>query len=177
MITETRYFDIANSILDEVFETVAEAEAVPVKLLRAICWAETEHNAAGYNHNDGGSGKDHAFGACQVLHSTARDMGFKDDNCYRDFRKSKTRNYYDCKLFGPRTGVVYGARYLKKKLDQYGGDWEKAAAAYNTGTVIICKTGVLRRKKDGKIIARCKVGDFANRYYLDKVNLAIEENR
>lgn len=167
---------LPSSVLDETFSKVAEEVGVPEKLLRAICWAESHHQPDAYNHGDG-VGTNHAFGMCQVLHATAREFGFKDPNCYRDFRASKTRTYNDCKLFGVYTSIYYGARYLKEKLDQYGGDWDDAIAAYNAGSVRICKTGYVRRAKDGSIIARCVIGKLLNQNYLNKVKRALKENR
>ena len=172
----SRVETISAPLLDETFSFIAADVGVPVRLLRAICWVESKHTPYAYSQGDG-RGSNHAFGMCQVLHSTARGFGFKDDNCYRNFSNSNDRSYNDCKLFGIYTNVFYGAQYLKEKLDQYGGNWEKATAAYNTGSVIICKTGYLRRAKDGSIISKCKIGDLANRDYVNKVNRALKEHR
>lgn len=167
---------ISPSLLDETFTRVSEEVGVPVKLLRGICWAESKHQPGAYNHGDG-VGTNHAFGMCQVLHSTARDFGFKDANCYRDFRNSKTMTYNDCKLFGIYTNIFYGAKFLKTKLDQYEGNWEKAAAAYNAGSVRVCKTGKVLRAKDKSFLWNCKKGGVLNQKYVDDVLQAIRENR
>jgi soluble lytic murein transglycosylase-like protein len=50
-------------------------------------------------------------------------------------------------------GVKYGCMYLKKQLDRYSGNVEKAIAAYNAGTA--------KMQRNGK--------KFINQEYVDKV--------
>lgn len=177
--------DLAPKYLDDVFTRVAEEEGVPVKLLRAICWAESRHEPEAYNQGDG-KGNNHAFGICQVLHSTARGMGFSDPNCLKDFsdRTGKdgkliraSRTAKDCQLFGSYTNIKYGAKYLKEKLDQYDGSWISAIAAYNAGSLRVCKTGFVTRAKDHSILWKCQRGHILNQVYVDRVLKALEEGR
>ena len=165
-----------------VFDRVAFEEKVPEKLLRAICYAESHFNVEAYNFGDG-QGTNHAFGICQVLRKTAEGVGFKDLNCVKDFQdkpdakghlvKAK-RTYEVCKLFGVYTNIQYAARYLKTKLVQYDGSWISAIAAYNTGTVRICKTGKVLRAKDHSVLWTCKPGGILNQIYIDGVLKALE---
>lgn len=147
---------------------------VPPELLSAICYVESKHKPNAFVYSDG-TGNNHAFGACQVLHGTAKHFGFRDDRCYRDFR-GKAKGYRQCKLFGYYTNSYYAAKYLKYQLDRYDGSWTHAIAAYNTGTVKICKTGWLHNAH-GKRMYRCKIGGIINVKYVDKVIKALEENR
>lgn len=39
-------------------------------------------------------------------------------------------------LHNPENNLEYAARYLREKLDQYGGDYAKAISAYNAGRFI-----------------------------------------
>lgn len=161
---------------EEIFSKVAKEEGVPVGLLRAICWAESKLEPLAYNHGDG-TGSNHAFGICQVLNSTAKDYGFSDANCTKDFSNKASRSYKGCKLFGLETNVRYAAKFLKSKLDQYDQSWIHATAAYNAGTVRICKTGVVTRAKDKSVLWKCKKGGILNQKYVDDVLKALEEHR
>ena len=163
-------------ILDNAFTEVANEVEVPVALLRAICWAESAHDPLAYAHGDG-RGTNHAFGICQVLHSTARSLGLDDPGCYRDFSDRRRRTREGCQLFDLRTGILYGARYLKYHLETQGGNQERAIAAYNAGSVRICTSGVVRRASDGEVLWTCAVGDILNRAYINKVQTALKEGR
>lgn len=176
---------ISQEYIDQAFEKAAAKEGVPLTLLRAICWAESKHNPAAFSEGDG-RGNNHAFGLCQVLHETAIEYGFKDKNCFKDFSNhtdengrlvTPSRTYRNCKLFGVETNTYYAAVVLKEKLDKYDGSWIYAIAAYNTGTVRICKTGVVHRAKDGSVLWKCHRGGILNQAYVDRVLKALEEGR
>jgi soluble lytic murein transglycosylase-like protein len=55
-----------------------------------------------------------AGGLMQLLPSTARSLGVRD-------------------LFDPRDNVFGGTKYLRKQLDRFGGDVDRALAAYTAG--------------------------------------------
>jgi len=154
----------------------AKEVGVSPDLLSAICYAESHHNHKAYVHADG-TGDNHAFGICQVLLKTAEQYGFKDPRCTEDFKSRKQdRTYSNCKLFGPYTNALYAARYLKYQLDRYDGSWINAIAAYNTGTVKLCKTGWVHNAH-GKRMYKCSPGGLLNQKYVDRVLHAIEEGR
>lgn len=175
---------ITPKYINDVFERVAKETKVPEKLLRAICFAESKFNPEAYNHGDG-KGTNSAFGICQVLHSTARNYGFKDDNCYKSFEDVVTsqgkfikasRTYKDCNLFGVYTNVTYAAKYLNEQLNRYNNSWISAIAAYNAGTLKVCKTGKVLRAKDRSVLWTCKKGGILNQHYVDDVLQALQEN-
>lgn len=172
--------EITASYIEEAFKSGAQEVGVPLVLLKAICWSESKYNPKSFNFGDG-SGNNHAFGICQVLHSTAREHGFKDENCYRDFSevqapvKGPDRNYHGCKLFGVKTNIHYAALYLKDRLDAYDQSWISAIAAYNTGSLRTCKTGKVYRVKDHSFLYTCKKGGLLNQKYVDGVLEALKE--
>lgn len=61
-----------------------------------------------------------AQGLMQLMPKTARDMGVLDS-------------------FNPEENVMGGSRYLRKMLDQFGGDLTLAIAAYNCGPTRVAK--------------------------------------
>jgi len=161
---------------EQQVDRAAEKVGVPKKLLRAICAAESGLKPWAYRYGDGGSQRNSAFGICQVLHSTAKAYGFRDENCYKDFRNSyfRERNYKACKLFGPYTNSLIAARYLKYQLKRYDGSWISAIAAYNSGSLRICKNGKVRDRMTRKILYRCKKGGLLNQKYIDRVLRILE---
>jgi hypothetical protein len=193
------YASVSQAYIKNSIKKAAKEVGVPPELLSAICWAESLHKAEAYVHGDM-NGKVHAFGICQVLYTTAVDMGMrKDSNCERDFRSAKSRqnagipsnddyvpparNHANCILFGPYTNAFFAAKFLKQKLDQYDGSWISAIAAYNSGTVRTCpakgyftlrtyRKGVVRHQK-----VSCVPGGLLNQKYVDRVLLALKEKR
>ena len=185
--------EISQEYLEKSFERAAKNEGVSVELLRAICWAESNHNPSAYVFNDGTRGN-HSFGICQVLYTTALDLGMKKDpNCWKDFRTARQinlsgapvnpgftdpkRNFKTCRLFGPLTNITYAAKYLKSKLRKYGGSWINAIAAYNTGSLKTCKSGKVYRAKDRKVLYTCQRGGLLNQRYVDRVLEFLAEGR
>lgn len=163
--------------LHRIFDEVAEEQRVPANLLRAICWAESKHDPEAYNHSDGGA-LNSSFGICQVLYTTAKRLGLKDSRCEIDFSGVRyTKNYKHCKLFGLHTNITFAAKELRYQLIRYNKSWISAIAAYNTGSVRICKSGKVTRQKDRKVIYTCKKGGFLNQVYIDQVIKALNEGR
>jgi soluble lytic murein transglycosylase-like protein len=63
-----------------------------------------------------------AMGMMQLMPDTARGLG--------------VRNGYDAK-----ENIMGGVKYIKQQLDAFGGDKEKALAAYNAGPGAVQKFG------------------------------------
>lgn len=76
------------------------------RLLEAVVWQESRWRPSA-NSPAG------AYGLAQLMPGTARDLGVDRTD--------------------PRQNLEGGARYLRMQLDAFGGDLEKALAAYNAG--------------------------------------------
>jgi soluble lytic murein transglycosylase-like protein len=88
-----------------VAELAAKYDISPT-LLEAVVWQESRWNTAAISPVG-------ARGLAQLMPGTARQMGV---------------NPHD-----PNANLEGGARYLRLQLDAFGGDIEKALAAYNAG--------------------------------------------
>jgi len=137
-------------------------------LLNAVCTVESGLDATAFVSDDGGE-NNHAIGMCQLLYNTARDLGLNDKRCMKDFNIDETalRTYSDgCKLFGPYTSAFYAGKYLSYQLERYEGNLINAIAAYNSGSLILCKKGFYYQKNNKK---SCVNGLPINWYHVKKV--------
>ena len=100
-------------------EQIAASEGVPAELVKAQAEAESGWNPQAYRFEP--KLGEASYGLLQVLESTARNIGALAPG--EDPRA----------LFDPARGLKAGARYIKLQLSGTGGDWAKAAAAYNAG--------------------------------------------
>lgn len=154
---------------DVAFEYASQKTGVSPLLIKAICFAESNHKVKAYNHGDGNT-DNHAFGMCQVLYKTAVWLGMpKQESCKKSFKKGGlAKTYANCKLFGPKTNALYAAKYIKWQLNRYGNSWISAIAAYNTGSLKTCKSGKVFDRK-GNLLYNCEKGGLLNQKYVDRV--------
>lgn len=94
--------------------SAAAAANISPSLLAALVWQESRWNAQAVSPKG-------AMGLAQLMPATARWLGV---------------NAAD-----PQANLVGGARYLRMLLDQFGGDVEKALAAYNAGPGRVSRAG------------------------------------
>lgn len=99
-----------NPQLVALAETVAQREGVPSALVKGVIETESAWNPNAVS----GVG---AVGLMQVMPATAKGLGWDPATPLND----------------PLTNVTLGIRYLRQMLSIFGGDWAKAAAAYNHG--------------------------------------------
>jgi hypothetical protein len=92
--------------VDAYIQEASQQYGVPEKLIRSVVDAESSFNP------EAGS-EAGAYGYMQLMPETAEALGV---------------NRYD-----PRENILGGTKYLRQQLDAFGGDVEKALAAYNAG--------------------------------------------
>jgi soluble lytic murein transglycosylase-like protein len=93
----------------------AERYQIPHELVRAIIAAES-------NFDPGAVSRVGARGLMQLMPGTAAELGVTD-------------------AYDPRQNVEGGVKYLKRMMDMFGGDLEKAVAAYHAGPGTVQRYG------------------------------------
>lgn len=103
-----------------VAELAAKYDISPT-LLEAVVWQESRWNTGAVSPVG-------ARGLAQLMPGTARQMGVDPHD--------------------PNANLEGGARYLRLQLDAFGGDIEKALAAYNAGPMRVQKAGGIPRIRE-----------------------------
>jgi len=125
-----------------LFASVTKTFGLPDGLLSSICYTESHYDTKAINTDDG---RGNSVGVCQVKLSTSRTLGFKGS---------------ERQLQDPSVNIYYSGKYLRRQLNRYGGDSNKAIAAYNSGTLKLNENG-----------------DIRNQNYVDKVVTAWKEGQ
>lgn len=97
-------------------ERFAKANGLDPFLVAALIRQESEFNPKAVSRAN-------ARGLTQILPGTGRELS----------RKLKVRTYATASLFVPAVNLQLGTFYLKSIVDNLGGRWEAALAAYNAG--------------------------------------------
>ena len=104
-------------------------------LIEALVWQESRWRADAVSPVG-------ARGLAQLMPGTARDLGVDPDN--------------------PFANLEGGARYLRKQLDRFDGDLEKALAAYNAGPGRVMRAGGVPRIRETQLYVAAIMGRLAN---------------
>jgi len=111
---------IPAAYLAKVRELAARYDLSP-SLIEALVWQESRWRANAVSPAG-------ARGLAQLMPGTARQLGVDPDD--------------------PYANLEGGARYLREQLDRFGGDIEKALAAYNAGPGRVAAAGGIPRIRE-----------------------------
>lgn len=104
-------FDLPRAVPPaHVFEAIARASArhsVPLRMLLGVAWVESRFNPAAGPSSAG------ALGLMQLMPATAKHLGVDP--------------------LKPDAAADGAARFLAAQQQRFGGEWERALAAYNWG--------------------------------------------
>ena len=103
--------------IDDIIRQSADRHGLEESLVRAVVTAESDFNPSTVS-------KAGAMGLMQLMPETAADLGVTDP-------------------FDPAQNVEGGTRYLAMMLERFGGDRDKALAAYNWGPSNVERGGSL----------------------------------
>jgi soluble lytic murein transglycosylase-like protein len=116
-------------------EQLAESQQISPALLEALVWQESR-----WRHN--ARSPVGAIGLAQLMPGTARDLGVNP--------------------LDPAANLAGGARYLRQQLDRFGGDVERALAAYNAGPGRVLRAGGIPRITETQNYVRSVVDRLSN---------------
>ncbi|WP_305096803.1 lytic transglycosylase domain-containing protein [Croceibacterium aestuarii] len=104
-------------------------------LIEALVWQESRWHEAAQSPVG-------ARGLAQLMPATAREMGVDADD--------------------PLANLEGGARYLRQQLDRFGGDIEKALAAYNAGPGRVERAGGVPRIRETQTYVAAIMGRLSD---------------
>lgn len=109
---------------------IAAALSVGVdpNLLLSLCFVESSHR----NVVSPIDGKSASYGVCQLKLNTARLFN---------------KHIHPSDLLNPQVNARISALYLKKQINRYKGNIERAVAAYNSGTTRFDNNGAIKNIK------------------------------
>lgn len=99
----------------DIIKKASQTYGVDEKVIRAVIKNESSFNPQAVSHCG-------AQGLMQLMPSTAKSLGVNN-------------------AFDPEQNIMAGTKYLKHKLDEFGGDLRLALAAYNAGSGAVKRHG------------------------------------
>jgi len=102
--------------IESLIKRVAGQVSLAPELIRSVVAAESDFQADAVSPVG-------AQGLMQLMPATAKELGVADS-------------------FDPQQNLLGGSRYLKQLLDKYGGDLDRALAAYNWGQGNVDRKGL-----------------------------------
>jgi soluble lytic murein transglycosylase-like protein len=104
-------------------------------LIEALVWQESRWRSGAISPVG-------ARGLAQLMPGTARELGVDSAD--------------------PFANLEGGARYLRQQMDRFGGDVEKALAAYNAGPGRVIKSGGVPRIRETQLYVSAIMGRLSN---------------
>lgn len=126
---------LSSARLEELVQAAAARHGVDANLVRAVIETESGGNPSAVSRKG-------AVGLMQLMPTTALELG--------------VRNMYNAS-----ENLEAGVRYLHTLLNRYGGDLDKALAAYNAGAGAVDRAGGVPRYRE----TREYVKKVTNNYY------------
>jgi soluble lytic murein transglycosylase-like protein len=118
----------------KVQELAARYDLSPA-LIEAVVWQESRWRAGAVSPVG-------ARGLTQLMPGTAQGLGVNPDD--------------------PMANLEGGARYLRQQLDRFGGDLEKALAAYNAGPGRVQQSGGVPRIRETQSYVAAVIGRLSD---------------
>lgn len=118
----------------KVAELSARFDLSPA-LIEALVWQESRWRSGAVSPVG-------ARGLAQLMPGTARELGVNADD--------------------PFANLEGGARYLREQMDRFGGDVEKALAAYNAGPGRVIKSGGVPRIRETQLYVASIMGRLSD---------------
>lgn len=119
----------SNTSFADIIKQASEKYGVSEQVISAVIKQESGFNARAVSQCG-------AQGLMQLMPRTAAGLGVKD-------------------AFNPEENIMAGTKYLKEKLDEFGGSLEMALAAYNAGSGAVRRyQGVPPYKETQKYVTR-----------------------
>ncbi len=124
----------------KVAELSARFDLSPA-LIEALVWQESRWRAQALSPVG-------ARGLAQLMPGTARELGVNPDD--------------------PFANLEGGARYLRQQIDRFGGDLERALAAYNAGPGRVIRAGGIPRIRETQSYVTAIMGRLADQSRSDQ---------
>ena len=121
----------------DVIDRAASRYGVDPYLVAAVIYNESRGNPKAVSRAG-------ARGLMQLMPDTARGLGVADPN----------------RLYEPETNIMLGARYLSMMLRAFGGDLERALAAYNAGPNAVKRHRGVPPYRETKNYVRAVLNDY-----------------
>jgi Transglycosylase SLT domain len=106
---------LSSARLEELVQTTSARHGVDANLVRAVIETESGGNPSAVSRKG-------AVGLMQLMPTTALELGVKN-------------------MYSASENLEAGVRYLHTLIDRYGGDLDKALAAYNAGAGAVDRAG------------------------------------
>jgi hypothetical protein len=127
---------LTNDRLEQLIKTVAERHNVDPALVRAVIRTESNGDPTAVSNKG-------AQGLMQLMPTTAAELGVSN-------------------AFNPQENLEGGVRYLQQLLARYGGDLDKALAAYNAGAGAVDRAkGVPRYRETQEYVKKVTKSYYA----------------